>query len=147
MRQLLNTLFLLMLLLSASLSHACKEATLNENFPIKFFEPHDTIVLATVSAVTENTESRYGGFSTFTAIIQETIKGSTPKGAIISGKPAIEEHRAVCPTQLSIGSTYILLLNKQSNTFSLSRFSFPTNSTHIYYSRYVQEVKAGVNGR
>lgn len=134
------------MLLSASQSHACKEAALNKNFPIKNFERYDTIVLATVNAVTENTESRYGGFLSFTATIQESIKGSTTKGAIISGKPTIEEPRAVCPTHLNIGSTYLLLLNKKGNTYYLSQFSFPTSSTHVYYSRYVQEVKNSVKG-
>lgn len=147
MRQLLNISFLIILLLSASQSHACKEAALNENFPIKNFEQYDTIVIATVTAVTENTESRYGGFLSFAATIQESIKGSIKKGAIISGEPAIEEPRAVCPTQLKIGFTYLLLLNKQRNTYHLSRFSFPTNSTHVYYSRYVQQVKDRVKGQ
>lgn len=146
MRQLLKTSFLLILFFSASLSYACKDAAINEYFPIKKFEPYDTIVLATVTAVTENTESQYGGFLSFTATIQETIKGSTKKGEIISGNPTIEEPHAVCPTTLSIGSTYLLLLNKQGNAYSLSRFSFPTDSKHIYYANYVGEVKAGVKG-
>lgn len=144
MRKFLSISFSIILLLTAQLCLACQEAALNENFPIKEFNQYNTIVLVTVTEAQRNNESRYGGFLSFTATVQETIKGSVPTGSTITGQPAIESPRAVCPTHISVGSTYLLLLNKKGNIYSLSRFSFPTDSKNVYYSKYVQEVKSGV---
>ncbi|WP_445359819.1 hypothetical protein ACJJIL_12275 [Microbulbifer sp. EKSA005] len=136
----------IILLLFSMQAFACKQAALNEEFPINEFEQYDTIVIATVTAVTKKEGSRYGGFVTFSAMVNETIKGAVAANSKIAGKPTVEQPNAVCPTNLSPGDTYLLLLNSDGNVYSLSRFSFPTNSKHPYFSRYVREVKVGING-
>ncbi len=128
----------------ATYSFACKDAALNKQFPIKDFKGYDTIVIATITDVIKNKEQGYDKILSFSAIVKETIKGSVAVDSNISGQPTIEPARAVCNTSLAIGATYLLLLNKQGNIYNLSRFSFPTKNDHIYYLKYVQEVKAGV---
>lgn len=136
---------LLMFLFFSVPSFACQQAILNESFPIKEFNHYDTIVIATITKVTKNNSSRYGGFNKFSAKVNEVIKGDTSIDSSIVGFPKKELARAVCPTSLLHRSTYLLLLNKDDNVYKLSRFSFPTKSDHPFFSKYVQEIKAGIN--
>ena len=134
----------LLLLLTAQQSLACQQLVMNETFPISTLEQHETIVLAKILDVDENSKSRYGEFTSFSATVQETLKGSVAAGTTISAQPSDEAARIACPARLTEGVTYLLLLGKSNNQYHLSRFSFTVNHEHKYYLEYIKQIKAAI---
>ena len=118
---------------------------MNEAFPISKLEQYDAIVLAKILDVDEDSKSRYGGFTSFSATVQETLKGSVAAGTTISAQPSDEAARIACPTRLTEGGIYLLLLGNSNDQYHLSRFSFTANSEHQHYLKYIDQIKAAVN--
>ncbi|WP_444997150.1 hypothetical protein [Aliikangiella sp. IMCC44359] len=135
---------LLLILLFTNNSFACKQAALNENFPIDDFSVYDTIVIATIDSVSYQEEKgrRFSKpLESFEATVVETLKGDLKPNDRIKGKAKKEQALAVCSVFLTKYSIQLLLLNKDGQEYNISRFSFPTPSHHVYFSRYVKEIK------
>jgi len=134
--------FFISLLAISSSSFACKEAALNEDFPIKNFDTYGSIIIAKIDSSKHDEKYRYNPLVSFQATVLESIKGELTVGDSFSGQAKKEVAHAVCPSQLDIGGVYLLALTSENDIYTLSRFSFPTKSEHVYFSKYISQIKA-----
>ena len=132
---------IILLLMNVGNGYSCKEAKLNESFPIKSFERYSDIIIARVNEVRRKEKTPFGRLLSFDVTVKDSFKGKLKHGDTITIKPAIEQARAVCQVYVSKNAQYLMLLNRDGKAYTISRFSFPTDSNHKYYTRYVDEIK------
>ncbi|MBI1307193.1 MAG: hypothetical protein GC181_11375 [Bacteroidetes bacterium] len=132
----MRTLFIISVLISI----ACKSALYGPEFPVSDLTPYDYVVIASIdTAIHHSTGHR--GLKTFNATIVRSLKGELTTNSKIKGKATIEQPHAVCPIGLQQHQEYLLLLSKESDSVSLSRFSFPVKKGYVYYDDYIRQLE------
>lgn len=145
MRSILSLLVLLAFILFSHNSIACKDYAYPEKFPIDNFKKYNNILILKIDSSVFDSTGMYFPMKNFEGTVLKSLKGTLKTGDTIKGQPKREQAHAVCPVRLNQGKTYVVLMNKNLNTYSISRFSFPVNSEHERYEGYLKQIKERLN--